>query len=213
MKKILFIVLIFFTSRAYSQTISYGIIGGATYTQLPGTQTLNYGLSDKYITGFQAGGFMDIGFKKFSIQPSILFTSTGGQGKVYFNNTANSGVTDYVNNKIVLDYFKLPINLVYKIKAGAGHIFIGGGPYVAFGTSGKISYATNKPYGTQNSVTFGNDKADAKNPEFGINGILGYKFKPGVALSAGYSLALTDTYSSGANNKNKGFNISVEYFF
>lgn len=211
-KTLLFFLFIFFTIWAYSQTITYGISAGVNYTNFPGSGTLNYSPSNDYITGFRVGGLMDIGFKTFSIQPGILYSTTGGQGKINLL-AVNGKVTDYINNKIVINYIKIPMNLLYKIKAGSGNLFIGGGPYVALGVSGKISYATNKNFGTTHNLTFGGNNSDIKNPDFGINVLEGYRLNSGVALSAGYSFGLTKVYNSDANNKNKGFSISVDYFF
>jgi hypothetical protein len=212
MKKTLLIVFIFFTVQAYSQKISFGISAGPNYTSLPGTGTLNGSLSDGYIAGFQAGASIDIGFKSFSIQPGTFFTTTGGQGQLS-NISFDRTVTTTVNNKIVLDYVKIPVNLLYKVKATGGRLFLGGGPYAAVGVSGKISYATNKSYGTTDRLTFGSGSADIKNSDFGIDILAGYKLNSGLAISAGYSSGLTNIYNGRANNKNKGSNISVGYFF
>jgi len=212
MKRILLLFFILFTVKAYSQKISYGISAGLNYTNLPGNGTLNHSSSDKYLIGFRVGGLMDIGYKTFSIQPGILFTTTGGQGKVYFIN-GNNNVTDYVNNKIVLNYIEIPINFLYRIKTSSGKLFVGGGPYVGIGISGKISYATNKSFGTTDNLSFGGDYSNIKMPDLGINVLEGYQLNSGIAISAGYSLGLRNIYNTGANNKNKGFNFSVDYFF
>lgn len=212
MKKTLLIFFIFFTVRAYSQKISYGISAGVNYTNLAGTQTLNYSPSGDYLTGFRIGGLMDIGFKAFSIQPGILYNTTGGQGRLNFTDMAGK-VTDYVNNRIVLDYINIPVNLLYKIKAGSGSLFIGGGPYAGIWIAGKIHYATNKSYGTTQDLTYGDNSKEIKNPEFGLNILEGYRLNSGLAISVGYSFALTKVYTTGATNKDKGFNLSVDYFF
>jgi hypothetical protein len=85
-KKLLLIVFITFAVKAYSQTISSGISAGLNHTNLPGNSTLLYSLSNDYTTGFHVGGLMDIEFKAFSIQPGILYTTMGGQGKTYIVN-------------------------------------------------------------------------------------------------------------------------------
>jgi hypothetical protein len=106
MKKLLFIIFILFTARAYPQTITYGISAGLNYTDLPGNSTLLYSLSNDYIMGFHIGGLMDIKFKAFSMQPGILYSTMGGQGKTslfYGNGNITSGT-----NKIVLDYIEIP---------------------------------------------------------------------------------------------------------
>jgi hypothetical protein len=154
---------------------------------------------------------MDIGYKTFSIQPGILFTTTGGQGKTYLID-GDGAIGDYVVNKIVLDYIEIPINFLFKIKTSSGYFFIGGGPYVGIGISGKISYATNKSYGTSDNLLFGSDYPDIKIPDFGINVLEGYQLHSGFAISAGYSFGLRDVYNTGADNKNMGFDFSVDYF-
>jgi len=81
MKKTLLISFMFFTMRAYSQTISGGISAGINYTNLPGPGTLFFSSSYSYIPGFRVGGLMDIGFKAFSIQPGVFYSTSGGQGR------------------------------------------------------------------------------------------------------------------------------------
>src|SRR5579863_6767002 len=161
MKKTLLISFMFFTMRAYSQTISGGISAGINYTNLPGPGTLFFSSSYSYIPGFRVGGLMDIGFKAFSIQPGVFYSTSGGQGRdnIY---DQNGKIVDYINNKMVLDYIKIPINLLYKIKAGSGSVFIGGGGYAAIAVSGKVSYETNKSYGTTHNLEFGSNYAAVK---------------------------------------------------
>ena len=212
MKKILLILFILCSVHAYSQTISYGISGGPNFTNFPGNGTLNLSPSNDYITGFHVGGLLDIKFQSFSLQPGILFTTTGGEGKVYFYNGSN-GVTDYVINKIVLDYIEVPINFLYRIKTDNGSVFLGGGPYFSFGVSGKISYAINKDYGTTDNLSFGNDSSDINVLDFGVNTLEGYQFDSGFVISGGYGFGLTNVYHSGPDNKNKGFTVSIGYFF
>lgn len=108
------IFFIFFTAGAYSQTITYGISAGFNHTNFPGNGTLNHSPADQYLAGFRVGGLMDIGFKSFSIQPGVLYTTTGGHGRVNVTDV-NGKITDYVNNQIVLDYVEIPVNFLFKI--------------------------------------------------------------------------------------------------
>ena len=211
MKKLILCAFLLISAHVYSQKINLGITGGLNYTNFPGTGTLNYSSSNDYLSGFRVGGLLDIGFKSFSIQPGIIFTTKGGQGKVslYFGD----GTSDEVVNKIVLSYLEIPINMFYRFKAENGSVFIGGGPYTGIGVSGKISYATNKSYGTSQDLTFGSSANNISLFDFGINFLEGYQFNTGFIITGGYCLGLSNPYNNGAVNKNRGFNLSVGYFF
>jgi len=212
MKKTLLIFFIFFAVRAYSQTISGGISAGINYTSQPGPGTLFFSSYNNYIPGFRVGGLLDIGLKSFSIQPGIFFSTAGGTSRDNFYDQSGN-VIDYIGDRIVVYYIKIPLNVEYKIKLGDGSVFIGGGGYTAIGVAGKLSFATNKSYSSTHDLEFGSDYGDARRTDFGINIIDGYKLNSGLAISGEYSFGLVNTYSDSPNNKNRGFNISVDYFF
>jgi len=212
MKKTLLIFFIFFAVRAYSQTISGGISAGVNYTNLPGPGTFFFYPSGSYNPGFRVGGLMDIGFKAFSIQPGVFYSTAGGHSRDNFYDQSGN-LIDYSDDKMVLDYIKIPVNLLYKIKTGSGSVFIGGGGYAAIGVSGKISYFTNQSNSFTSKLKFGSDYGAIKKHDFGINIIEGYRLNSAVAISGEYSIGLVNVYNTTASNKNRGFNISVDYFF
>jgi hypothetical protein len=213
MKKALLIFLIFFTAEAYSQTLSYGVTAGFTYTNMSGTGTFYFPPSNDYIPGYQVGGLLDIGFKSFSIQPGVLYITAGGHAKDYFPD-AQGQLTAYRSNRIVLHYARIPVNFLYKLKTGTNIIFIGRGPYLAIGLWGKYDYGPNNNYGYTLNLRFGSGAAGIENLEFGLNGIVGLRLKSGLAVTAGYSSGLTNVYSdTNYSNRNRGFNLSEDYFF
>ncbi|WP_295675400.1 porin family protein [uncultured Mucilaginibacter sp.] len=191
MKKALLILLVLLASKTFSQTVSYGLSAGINYSNLSGNGNP---ITSSYLIGIRAGGLVDIGFKNFSIQPGLLFTKMGGQ------NTTKT-------EQLILNYLEIPVNFLYHEKERAGNFFIGGGPYISFGT-----LATNIYTGLRNNFFFGNNEG-LHRADVGLSALTGYQFTSGFAISGGYSMGITDVYSGGANNKNSAFNISVEYFF
>src|ERR1700759_1754088 len=121
--------------------ITFGFKAGANFSN----QTVN-GISASYLAGFQLGGVVDFGFKNFSIEPGIFYTtkgsaSAGGESAVYFGrNGAPNDTTTIRNTKTAIRYIELPVNFVYKIPAGKNHIIIGAGPYMAYGVSGTYKF-------------------------------------------------------------------------
>jgi hypothetical protein len=106
--------------------------------------------------------------------------------------------------------------LLYKINADDGQFFIGGGPYISAGLTGTYSYTerfVNPPYYGSEILSWGDQYESLHSPEIGLNFLMGFKFKSGIGINAGYGLGLTDAYNGGANNKNNVLSASVSYFF
>lgn len=190
MKKTLLILLVLFASKTFSQTVSYGLCAGVNYSNLSGDNPE----TSSYLTGVRAGGLVDIDFNSFSIQPGLLFSKMGGQ---------NTSKTE----QLVLNYLQIPVDFLYREKGQVGSFFIGGGPYISFGT-----LATDIDYTLRDNFYFGNNEG-LHRADVGLSALTGYQFSSGLAISGGYSLGLTDVYSTGPDNKNAAFNISIAYFF
>jgi hypothetical protein len=191
MKKSLFIILILLTSKSFSQSVTYALSAGVNYSNV--SSNANF-MTSSYLTGVRAGGLVDVTFKNFSMQPGLLFTKLGGQ---------NPSKTD----QLILNYLQLPVNFFYREKESTGTFFIGGGPYISFGT-----LATDIDNNLRDNFFFG-DNEGLHRADVGLNALLGYQLSSGFALSIGYGFGLTNVYSNGANNKNHAFNISIDYFF
>jgi hypothetical protein len=191
MKRILLILLVLLASKTFSQTVTYAFSAGVNFSNLPGN---GYPSFSNYLFGVRGGALADIGFRNFSLQPGLLFTKLGGQ------NTSNT-------EHLVLNYVQIPLNLIYREKEKDGNFFIGGGPYLSFGTLATYVYGTER-----DNYYFGNYEGFHR-ADFGLNVLMGYQFDNGLAISGGYGVGLTDVYSTGPNNRNGAFNISVDYFF
>ena len=217
MKKVFLLAgLIITTAGAYAQTISYGVKAGLNLSKL--TSSGNGGsVSSETLAGFHLGGIVDFKFQSFSIQPGILFSTKGGSTSVTSSGTNGGIFTGSISAKTTLDYIEVPVNFLYRSVAGNGNIFIGAGPYIAFGVSGKSTLDTNingQPDHQSENVKFGSADGEIKNPDFGINALAGYQLNNGFAISAGYGLGLTNlSNKDNSKVKNQGFNFSLGYFF
>lgn len=191
-KSLLLLSLIGTMSIASAQTVKYGIKAGANFSSFTASASASSGggsASSDNAVGFHIGAVADIGLGDFSIQPGVLFSTKGGAG---------SGST------VTFDYIEVPVNVLYNIKTPAGKLFLGAGPYLAYGVAGS------------NGVTFGSGSNDIGNPDYGISFLGGHRFTSGIALSGGYDLGLANLNndkSYGLSVKNKSFNLSVGYFF
>lgn len=209
-KTFLLLFLLTAAFKTFSQKTTFGIKAGFNFTNqaITGDNTF---LSPQNTAGFQIGGIIDLGFKHFSLQPGILFTTKGTEFKVdqYDENINYIGSSI---SRIKLYYIEVPINLLYKLPISSGKVYLGGGPHLGYGISGSMKGGLTGG-STQTNLTFGNN-GDYKNPDFGINFIGGYEFKQRLTLDMGYELGLINI--SNAKNrevKNQVLNFSVGYFF
>lgn len=180
----------------------------------------NRSSSTENLTNFKVGGYVDFGLAGgLSFQPGIELSGKGGK-----NSFANSG-TSY-QETVNLLYVEIPINILYNIPVGIGKIYLGGGPYAAFGISGKYKQEGSVLIGgdgvanvnTDRKVNFGtNNGDDYKNTDFGLNFLGGLQFKGGLNLGVNYGLGLSDLAPNNNDNNIKTNNrlvgITAGYFF
>ncbi len=107
MKTKLFLIAasLFISSSLFSQGITFGIKAGANLGKISGQS-----FKDEYNLGYHAGAFVDIGGKKWSIQPEVLFNQVNTDTATSFNE-----ITGFKNvGHIQLHYLSIPIMLNYK---------------------------------------------------------------------------------------------------
>jgi hypothetical protein len=209
MKKCL--LLLCFTSIAglsFAQSVSFGVKAGVNFSKLT-TSSSGISVTSATLTGFHVGAVADVGLGSWSLQPGLLFSTKGGS---YGNGSSNGSL------KLTLNYIEVPVNLLYNIPVGVGKVFIGAGPYVGLGVSGKgttTGSATSSGSGTETTnITFGSGPNDTKNPDYGINILGGMRFTSGLSLSAGYGIGLANLSNDNSGTiKNNVLSFSVGYFF
>jgi len=209
----LFIAMI--SAGSHAQTFNFGVKAGVNLSkwEISGS---GQSVSTQNLTGFHVGGVADVKFGSFSVQPAVLFTTKGGsQTTEDTQGVSSDNGSAYVKTR--LKYLEIPLNLLYRVKVWQGDVFFGGGPYVAFGLSGKSTADAN--FGGQQShlsqdLKFGGAEDELATPETGVNALIGYQLKKGPVISAGYGWGLSNTlHGDAAKLKNKGFEFSLGYFF
>ena len=204
-KKIVFLSLLFIGAISHAQTTTFGIKAGAN-TNTFMLESNGTGSDTKYYlkkAGFHVGGVADIAFSSnFSVQPQLLLVSKGGKLE------QSGSMADF--NFLTID---LPINLLYNYNG----FFIGGGPNLSYGVSGKGDNGTDEfdLYDEDEPVIGG----VFKRFEFGLNGTMGFRFPNGLTLSSNISCGLSDiveeddsmTGTLKSNNNYIGF--SIGYMF
>lgn len=190
-----------------AQSTRFGFKGGVNantfYLKSEGTASdSRYSLTKP---GFHVGGIADFKFSEnFSIQPQLLFAMKGGKIKM-------SG-TETEFNFYTID---LPVNFLYHHNG----FFIGAGPNLSYGVSGK-----GKSSSSTTEVDLYKDGALGAGTKFerfevGVNATMGYTCPSGLTLATNFTPGLTDildeassaTGSTKAHNGYWGF--SVGYLF
>lgn len=218
MKKQVVLVLLALvgTLSTYAQ-VSFGIKAGFNNSGISGEGS---DLS-KRLSGFHAGGIADISLaENFSLQPQLLFIMKGAKSESYTETIAGVEIK-YPEQKLTLNYLELPVNFLYKHEAGAGSIFVGAGPYLGFGLSGKakadgVDEEGKVKFDGKKSEELGEEDENAmhlKRLDAGANFLAGYELKNGLLFSVNYSLGLTNLDPDGSKSKNNYFGISVGYLF
>ena len=183
MKKIITLIAIAAIAAqiVQAQKSSFGFTAGATLSKITAKME-GVSISFQSKIGFTAGVAGDIPISKdFSFMPALNFVQKGSKSKQEsYESTTN------------LNYIEIPLNFVYRVPGKSGHLFIGAGPSVAYGISGKMK--DSDPMLPQDvKVKFGSSADDDFKPlELAANLLLGYQFKNGFNIAANYNLGLNN---------------------
>lgn len=189
-KLILSIAVLAFSVSAFAQgqPMGFGIKAGVNFPKYNFSGT-NNSYQTNTATNFHVTAFLDapISTNWFSIQPGV---SLQGKGAELSSNEFGTLTQNTM-------WIEVPVNFVAKFPVQqAGHFFLGAGPYVGFGISGKNKYDSD--WGsTEQEFEFDKD-GTIKGTDFGLNFIGGYQFTNGLMIHGGYGLGLTDI--RGSNN-------------
>lgn len=172
---------------AQSSSLGFGIKAGVNF---PSYKISGFGntVETNPTTNFHITGYLDAPLGSFlSLQPGLSLQGKGSKASGVFDlgSVVNDELDKFSQNTMWLE---IPVNLVAKFPTGgASNLFLGAGPYVAFGLSGKNMYDGEEI----GDFKFGNDN-DLKGTDFGLNFIGGYHFGSGFMIHGGYGLGLTN---------------------
>jgi hypothetical protein len=183
----------------------FGIQAGATFYSYKGTFEDVSTKSDTKVA-FTAGVTADFPLgTNFSFMPALNFTQKGGQVKDNFEGSDEKFNTTF-------NYLELPLNFVYNAPGSGGNFFIGAGPAIAMGLSGKSKSTTNDA--ESEDINFGSGDDELKALELSANILAGYKFSNGLFVAANYNPGLSDLSNTDPDKfHNNGFAIRIGYMF
>ena len=210
MKQSIFVLL--FLAMSFLGFSQFGFQAGATFANV---QVKASGLTIKTDSkvGFTAGVVASLPLASaIKLRPELNFVQKGAKVDM-----SESGFVD--KTTLTLNYIEVPVNIVFEPKmASKGKLFLGAGPSLGFGISGKSkNESSNGSGGTttdKTDIKFGSDENndDFKSVDFGLNFIGGYQLANGVFFSASYTLGLSDySLDPDAKQKNHVFAIRLGY--
>jgi hypothetical protein len=202
-------------AQGNSGRTSFGVLGGVNFQNLNGENNNGNKLENDLIIGYHAGVNIQIPIApEFYFQPGLMFSTKGAE------NTA------VLSPSYKLSYVEVPLNFVYKGQVGNGFVFVGFGPYVAYGISGKSIYEVGSVT-SESDITFKKDLSGLgenllannyiKPLDAGGNILFGYELAGGLFLQFNAQLGLLnirpDNYDENSTLKNTGYGISLGYRF
>jgi Outer membrane protein beta-barrel domain len=214
MKKsfILFMGLLLLMNFSSGQKCSLGITAGAVFSSYKEQTSVEQPFKSKTNTGFTVGIASSLAFcHHWSFMPALNFIQKGGKRD-------DPGSP----SKTVLNYIELPLNVVFQTNSPEGKFFVGAGPSISMGLSGKFKWKDNGGSGSSD-INFGSGIDDyIKAFEAGVNFLAGFQLKSGFLITANYNTGLSDlgltSYPADTspiehNYHNRYFGIRVGYMF
>ena len=186
--------------------IKFGLKTGATFPTMAVSGGNNQQEAAKITVSYYAGAVLNIPISdRFVIQPGVTYIGKGSKSQYSKSSTNETGsVSSMGKSKILPFYLELPLNALFSFETLYGKFFLGGGPYYAFGKSGKQEVSTTKIQDgqktvieTKNDIKFGeHSDSNLKTEDMGLNFLAGYEFSNGFNFHAGYGFGLQNIASS-----------------
>lgn len=231
MKKIYILLAFALISGAVSaqtkSAVKFGLRGGVNISTVAASGS-DVTEEDKdainSITSYQIGGYASIPVSKtFSVQPGLTLSGKGFNLK--FSETEvdpefGIPVTTTVEVTENLMYLEIPVNAVFNFNG----FYIGAGPYLAYGISGKDKVSMRATGGgvtlsteDESDVKFGSGEDEVKPLDYGLNALAGYQLKNGLNFGLNYGLGLgknaNTTNGDNSNFSNRVFSVLVGFSF
>ncbi|KGE15939.1 outer membrane beta-barrel protein [Sphingobacterium deserti] len=191
-------VLVFGIATGLLAQSNFGIRGGLSLASEYSREN-NRSATTKIAPSFHLTGYYDAQISQgFSIQPGLSLQGKGGRYDVN-----SESFTDR------LLYLEVPVNFLGRIQAGNGDLFFGGGPYIAYGLSARVTSR-----GDSRRVDFGQGPHQLKRFDAGLGFLAGYRFLNGLVLSISSSAGVLNIGNTdGTKFLNRVTSFSVGYEF
>lgn len=225
MKKIFTLAIASLALLSTNAQTRLGLKAGYSFTDVnPGAKKgYSFGLEHSGISTFHAGIVADIALgKHFALQPGVLYAPRGFDQDGYIPGPADG--PEEMDAKVRYHYLEMPVNFLYKHTWGPGRLFVGAGPFLAYGIKGSVDATHMKTYHLKETVVFMNkprsyqsimaQKRYLKPFNAGAGLMLGYECFSGMTLSANYNIGLTNLEPEGyISQRSRALYVSVGYFF
>ena len=135
-----------------------------------------------------------IGKTNFSFQPGVHYVQKG----MYTNKTESVREAD------ALRYADMLLNVVYYIGGvERNRLYFGLGPQIGFNLPSKKIVVTDGDKSELRSISFGQTVAeDYRGLDYGVNGLIGMRFKSGVTVAFNYTLGLRNLLPAATGEDN-----------
>lgn len=225
MKKLFLIAAIAAVSTGAIAQVNFGLqVGGNLGNAKSESTYLGTTTKDKTDPkfGFLIGAVAEIPVaSNFAFRPELNFIQKGAKSDL---TETIDGTTFSDKDETTLNFIELLLNVIYKVPAGSGTFFIGAGPSIGYGISGKSKWTSTMTGGPSESGTTDikfdgkkdatDDKVHLKALDFGANILAGYKLPMGVFFNIGYTMGFSnlspyENYSI----KTNGLALKIGYMF
>ena len=158
-----------------------------------------YSASKSALYAWQAGAVLEVAFRRFALQPALVFSQKGEQ---FDAATSMSGVAGVSSTEIStinrFNWVELPVNVVYTLHGFQAFA----GPYVALGVGGRqrgtgkntypVGISGFQSYDFDGKIHYGAD-TENRRLDAGVNFGLGYRKGP-LQVQLGYGLGLRNLH-------------------
>jgi len=225
---LLTIILTAIFNIASAQT-RIGVTAGIDYSNVTIKNEIGEKDNTQSVPGIHLGITADIPMvSNFFIQPGISYSRKG------FKQATGGFFGSATNFNVNADYIEIPVLLLYKPQLIGGHLLLGAGPYIGFGTGGNwrsdsdIIVGGDMNIGKKGDVIFRNNAANGGSLEsyiygrpvdYGANFLLGYEFLNKLFIQLNSQIGLANLQprfeeaQSAGKLKNSTIGISLGYKF
>lgn len=201
MKHVLFsLAALLIAGAAFSQT-AFGVKAGPNFASYT-LKTAGSKSTSDLKTNVALGVFANVPLAPdFYFQPNLMYEGKGGNAKSS-------------DQKTRLSYLTLPLDLMYAPSLGTNKVFIGFGPYLGVGLSGKTKSTSSG--GTTVSVDPFKQSDGLKRFDAGADLEAGYQFSQGLQLGLNAEMGLLNLQQGGNSDNafhNTSFGVFVGYAF
>lgn len=164
------------------------------------------GTQNKLKSGYLAGLLFDLPLGAgVSLRPQVLYSSKG----------VKKDALGTFDAALSLNYLEVPVQLVYTVESGSGHLSFGAGVYVAYGLSSKAVVSSN---GQTKTFTddFGTAADQYKRTDVGGRLSIDYELASGLVLGVFYAPGFANLNNPSATSDvathNSALGVSVGYW-